>query len=142
MSDCHTVHHRRARKHYRCEACYLGIRPGDVYADCTGIFDGGPYRDRRHVGCAAAIVAARADYRDPYEGPYDLDTCLDCDAITDDVLAAVATERWAVRVRWLLARQAQDDEEPLAGWPGRAARRHEVVEHLHARDSRARDTAG
>lgn len=140
MSDFCTTHTRRARKHYRCEVCSIDIRPGDGYAEQTGVSEGRCYRVRSHIGCRGALYAAR-EPRQVDGGPHDISTCVDYEAVTGAVMAAVSVERWAVRVWWVLAHQQNDAAElprMLNHRLARAARRDKLVAYLHERDARVR----
>lgn len=70
---------RTARKAHVCYACREVIQAGARYEDISGVGDGGPFRDRVHLGCDWLLYAAWnvADlYPDEY--PASVDEALEC----------------------------------------------------------------
>lgn len=80
LFDFSRVESRRARKHHECDACDLGIRPGDVYRRWFSVFHDEPMVTRQCWRCWLVWSEIDALSIDP------IDITLGCDESWEDAL--------------------------------------------------------
>ena len=109
---------RTARKHYRCGLCVAVIKPGDLYAYQTNIFDGRIYTWRDCLPCDRDGVI---HYVDAWTGGY------------DEGVTAESAQEWAEDAAWFWPwrestrrrpehrRISADERRAARGWMARAA---------------------